>query len=114
MGIKTDHSLIISMLLPWMILLWAVCLSDPVYLTKEELDALPRSRDPVPFDGRAAWLESSKGHPLLADLREECRYHSNDKHTYFVCPFRWVFRVDNRDRQQKMVMGSVVFRSVHA
>lgn len=45
-------SLIISMLLPYVLALWIVCLSDPVYLTMEEIDGIPRSRDPAPFNGR--------------------------------------------------------------
>lgn len=40
------------MLLPYVLALWIVCLSDPVYLTMEEIDGIPRSRDPAPFNGR--------------------------------------------------------------
>lgn len=40
------------MLLPFVLALWTVCLSDSVYLAMEEIDAIPRSRDPIPFKGR--------------------------------------------------------------
>lgn len=99
------------MLLPFALVLWIVCLADPVYLTMEEVGAIPRSRDPVPFNGKIVSLLSRKGHPLLADLRNECRYPSNDKHTYFICPFKWIYRVSNQDRNQRVVMGYCSFRS---
>ena len=45
------------------------------------------------------------GSSELLPLLNECYYHSNNKNTYYICPFRYVIQVNNMNPTMRSVMG---------